>query len=207
MSRYRDSKCKLCRNEGRKLYLKGTRCDTIKCAFERRPYGTGQHGQARKKVSEFGLQLRAKNRERRRYSITETQFRRYYKKAVRLKGPTDTILFQLLESRFDNIVYKAGLVPSRAQARQMILHGHFMVNGKKVNIPSYEVKVGQIITPKQGSDALLKTLSEGRLIPQAPRWMEVDMSNFSVKKLAKLEREDVAEDTEGHLIIEYYSRN
>lgn len=207
MSRYRESVCKLCRNEGKKLYLKGTRCDSPKCAIERRSYPSGQHGQARKKVSEYGTQLRAKQRERRRYGVQEKQFVRYYAKAVRLKGPTGTVLFQLLESRFDNVMYRSGLIPSRQQARQMILHNHFLVNGKKVNIPSYEIKVNDIVTVAEKSQKLVKTLQEGRVVPQTPRWLEVDAGALAVKKLAKVEREDLDADLQDQMIIEYYSRN
>ena len=206
MSRYRESVCKLCRNEGQKLFLKGSRCYSAKCAIEKRPYPSGAHGKARKKLSEFAVQLREKQKVRRTYSVQETQFRRYYHEAVRRKGVTGTVLFQLLESRLDNVVFRSGLVPSRAQARQLVTHGHFLVNGKKVDIPSYLVRVGDLVTPKDASKATIKALGEDAFKVEIPRWLEVDRDNLAVRVMALIEREDVDPNIQENLIIEFYSR-
>ena len=206
MSRYRDSVCKLCRNEGQKLFLKGSRCYSAKCAIEKRPYPSGAHGKARKKLSEYAVQLREKQKLRRTFSIQEKQFRRYYHEAVRRQGVTGTVLFQLLESRLDNVVFRSGLVPSRAQARQLVTHGHFLVNGKKVDIPSYLVRVGDLVTPKDGSKALIKALAEEAFKVEVPRWLEVDRENLAVRVMALVEREDVDPNIQENLIIEFYSR-
>ncbi len=207
MARYRESVCKLCRNEGQKLFLKGSRCDTPKCAIERKNYPSGQHGQARRKLSEYAIQLREKQKVRRTYGLLEKQFRRYYQKSVRMPGVTGTVMFQLIEARLDNVVYRSGLVPSRAQARQLILHGHFAVNGQKVNIPSYQTKVGDIITTfKEKDKTLIKSLTEGGSVPPTPRWLEVDRDNAVIRVMAKVEREDVDATIKEALIIEYYSR-
>jgi small subunit ribosomal protein S4 len=207
LARYRESVCKLCRNEGVKLFLKGTRCDTPKCAVERKPYPSGQHGQGRKKLSEYAIQLREKQKVRRTYGLLEKQFRRYYKTAVRHSGVTGTVMFQLLESRLDNVIFRSGLVPSRAQARQLIGHGFFQVNGRKVDIPSYLLKVGDIISARGGTKTtLIKSLTEGAPAPTTPRWLEVDKDNCAIKVIAKLEREDVDQTLKEALIVEYYSR-
>lgn len=207
MARYRESVCKLCRNEGVKLFLKGSRCDTPKCAIEKRPYPAGQHGQARKKLSEYALQLREKQKVRRLYGVLEKQFRNYYHEAVRRPGVTGTNLFQLLESRLDNVIYRSGLVPSRVQARQLLRHGFFRVNGQKVDIPSYMVGVGDIVTPKDAESLkFIKSLTEGGSHPPMPRWMEVDWDNAAVRKTAQLEREDVDQTLKEALIVEFYSR-
>lgn len=205
MARYRDSKCKLCRNEGVKLFLKGSRCDTPKCAIERRAYPSGQHGQARKKLSEYAVQLREKQKVRRLYGLQEKQFRRYYAKAARMTGVTGTLMFQLMEARLDNVIYRAGIAPSRAEGRQLILHGHFLVNGHKVNIPSYQLRIGDIITVREKSRALITERAAISTAP-APRWLEVDKNNLSVKVNAKVEREDVDPTLKEALIVEYYSR-
>lgn len=206
LSRYRESVCKLCRNEGMKLFLKGSRCDTPKCAIERKPYATGQHGQARKKLSEYAVQLREKQKVRRMYGLQEKQFKKYYEGAVRQPGITGTLLFQLIESRLDNVIYRSGLVPSRAQARQLIKHGHFLVNGRKVDIPSYLTKVGDIISPRQKSIEYVKGLTEGASLPPIPRWLDVDRENGAIRVMAKVEREDVNNSIKDALIVEYYSR-
>lgn len=206
MARYRDSVCKLCRNEGVKLFLKGSRCETPKCAIERKAYPSGQHGQARKKLSEYALQLREKQKVRRQYGVAEKQFRRYYEKAVRTTGVTGTILFQLLETRLDNTVYRTGLVPSRAQARQMIKHGHFTVNGQKVDIPSFRVKVGDVIAVRDKSKALIKSLTEGAVVPPVQDWLDVDKDNLAARVVAPVERHHVDATFEEHRIIELYSR-
>ncbi len=204
MARYRKSVCKLCRNEGVKLFLKGSRCDA-KCTLDRKPYPSGQHGQARKKLSEYALQLREKQKVRRMYGLLEKQFRKYYEKASGMSGVTGTVMFQLMEARFDNVVYRSGLVPSRAQARQLIRHGHFLVNGQKVDIPSYQIKIGDVIMPKDKSKELIKQFSEGSTMP-APRWLDVDRDNCAIRVNAKVEREDVDANLKEALIVEYYSR-
>jgi small subunit ribosomal protein S4 len=207
LARYRKSVCKLCRNEGLKLFLKGSRCDTPKCAIEKKPYPSGQHGQTRKKLSEYAIQLREKQKVRRTYGLLEGQFSKYYQKAVRLPGVTGTVMFQLMESRLDNVVYRSGLVPSRAQARQLIRHGHFSVNGRKVDIPSYLTKVGDVITPKnEPSSKLIKSLTEGGSIPPTPSWLEVDRDNVAIRTLSKVEREHIDANIKEALIVEYYSR-
>ncbi len=206
MARYRESVCKLCRNEGLKLFLKGSRCDTAKCAFEKKSYASGQHGQARKKLSEYAVQLREKQKVRRLYGLQEKQFRRYYEEAARKTGVTGTLLFQLLESRLDNVVFRSGIVPSRAQARQLIRHGHFVVNGKKVDIPSYLLKIGDIVTPREKSKKFVQSLTEGATTPPSPRWMDADKDNCAVRVNARVEREDIDSTIKEALIVEYYSR-
>jgi small subunit ribosomal protein S4 len=206
LARYRESVCKLCRNEGVKLFLKGSRCDTPKCAIERKPYATGQHGQTRRKLSEYALQLREKQKVRRLYGVQEKQFRRYYEEAVRRKGVTGTLLFQLLENRLDNVVYRSGIAPSRAQARQLIKHGHFLVNNQRVDIPSYQLKIGDIIMPRDKSKQLIKSLTESAPEPPTPRWLEVDREHSAIRVSAQVEREDVDSNLKEALIVEYYSR-
>jgi small subunit ribosomal protein S4 len=208
LARDRDSACKKCRNEGQKLFLKGSRCDTPKCAFERRPYKSGPHGQGRPvKKSEYAIQLREKQKVRRTYAVSEKQFKKYYDVAAHHTGVTGTLLFQILESRLDNVIYRSGLVPSRAQARQMIGHGHFLVDGKKVDIPSFQVKPGQLVTVKEKSKSLIKSLTEHQSsLPPAPRWMEMDKDALAIKVMARVEREDVDANIKEALIVEYYSR-
>lgn len=206
MARYRGPVCRLCRTEGKKLFLKGTRCDTPKCAMETKPYRPGVHGQARKKLSEYAIQLREKQSVRNKFSVSEKQFRRYYKEAVRRTGVTGTLLLKLLEFRLDNIVFISGLVSSRPQARQMVKHGHFRVNGIKVDIPSYHVKVGDVITGNDKSLKILKALTEDQPTRPTPRWMEADQNNFAVRIMDQPEREDMDPTIQENLIIEYYSR-
>jgi small subunit ribosomal protein S4 len=205
LARYRESVCKLCRNEGQKLYLKGSRCDTPKCAISRRSYGSGQHGNARKKLSEFAVQLREKQKLRRTYGILEKPFRRNYETAIRLRGVTGTLMLQRLEARFDNVVYRSGLVPSRALGRQMIQHGHFIVNGHKVDIPSYLIKPGDVITVRERSKGVFTALLEGRS-PTTPHWMELDASKLSLVYKQEPERADLDQSVKELLITEYYSR-
>lgn len=208
MARYTDSVCKLCRNEGEKLYLKGSRCYTTKCAIDRRRYGSGQHGQDRKKQSEYALQLREKNKLRRTYGILEGQFSRYFVEANRQKKvPTGLRLLQLLESRLDNIVYRAGLVPSRAQARQLILHGHFTVNDRKVTVPSLQLQAGQVVAVRgDKSKKLLKALLENSPAPAAPQWVNADVENLKASIINLPAREDLDQNVKEALIVEYYSR-
>jgi len=206
LARYRGPVCRLCRAEGKKLFLKGVKCETPKCPLEKKNYGPGQHGQARKKLSEYALQLREKQSVRRKFSVSETQFKRYYKDAVRSKDVTGTVLLRLLELRLDNAVYASSLVASRAQGRQLLKHGHFLVNGKKVNVPSYQVKVGDIITAREKSAKILKALVEGASLPPAPSWLEVDKEACALKISSIPQREDMDTTIQESLIIEYYSR-
>jgi small subunit ribosomal protein S4 len=207
LARYTDSVCKLCRNEGVKLFLKGSRCYSTKCAIERRRYGPGQHGQDRKKQSEYALQLREKQKVRRFYGVLEGQFSSYFEEASRQKKvPTGLRLLQLLESRLDNLVHRSGMVPSRAQARQLILHGHFLVDGKKAQVPSTQVKVGQKITVHEGSKKLIKQVIEANPAPVAPNWMTADLEGLSTAIINLPQREDLDATIKEALIVEYYSR-
>jgi small subunit ribosomal protein S4 len=176
LAKYTGSVCRLCRRESLKLYLKGDRCFTPKCAIERRAYPPGQHGQGRKKVSEYGLQLREKQKARRIYGILENQFRRYFEKAERQPGVTGENLLRLLERRLDNVIYRLGLGSSRSEARQLVRHGHFMVNGRKVNIPSYLIRVGDVITVREKSkeSPRIKELLERAGDRTPPAWLELD---------------------------------
>lgn len=208
MARYTGPACKLCRREGKKLFLKGDRCYTGKCALERRSYAPGQHGQNRKKTSEYGLQLRAKQSARRYYGVSEGQFHKYFLMAERKEGVTGTNLLQLCESRLDNIVYTAGFASSRAQARQLVNHAHFTVNGLKVDIPSYLVKVGDVIAVKDTSKSTdeFKTLVESNASRPVPKWIDADSAAMTAKVVAVPEREEIATPVEEHLIVEFYSK-
>jgi small subunit ribosomal protein S4 len=211
MARYKDAVCKLCRREGEKLFLKGERCLSPKCALERRPYPPGPHGrraQFRRKVSDYGLQLRAKQKAKRVYGVLERQFRRYFREAERRRGLTGTNLLILLESRLDNVVYRLGFSVSRAQARQWVRHGHFEVNGRKVNIPSYLVQPGDVVAVRANSRhmASFKEIAldlEHRAIPD---WLGRDDETMSGRVLAVPAREDVDVTINEQLIVEYYSR-
>lgn len=208
MARYTGPACKLCRREGKKLFLKGDRCYTGKCALERRSYAPGQHGQNRKKTSEYGLQLRAKQSARRYYGVSEGQFHKYFLMAERKEGVTGTNLLQLCESRLDNIVYTAGFASSRAQARQLVNHAHFTVNGTKVDIPSYLVKAGDVIAVKDTSKSTdeFKTLVESNASRIIPKWIDADAQAMTAKVVALPEREEIATPVEEHLIVEFYSK-
>lgn len=208
MARYTGPACKLCRREGKKLFLKGDRCYTGKCALERRSYAPGQHGQNRKKTSEYGLQLRAKQSARRYYGVSEGQFHKYFLMAERKDGVTGTNLLQICESRLDNIVYTAGLASSRAQARQLVNHAHFTVNGNKVDIPSYLVKVGDVIAVKDTSKTTdeFKALAEANGSRVVPKWIDADSQAMTAKVVAIPEREEIATPVEEHLIVEFYSK-
>lgn len=208
MARYTDSVCKLCRNEGLKLFLKGSRCYTTKCAIERRRHPSGQHGLDRnKKQSEYAVQLREKQKVRRFYGVLEKVFSRYYEEANRQKAvPTGLRLLQLLETRLDNIVHRAGFAPSRAQARQLILHGHFAVNGEKVTIPSYQLKIGQEVTPREKSKKMIKQLIEENPATGAPRWITADLESLKASIVQLPAREDLDPTIKEALIVEYYSR-
>ena len=208
MARYTGPACKPCRREGKKLFLKGDRCYTGKCALERRSYAPGQHGQNRKKASEYGLQLRAKQSARRYYGLSESQFHKYFLMAERKDGVTGTNLLQLCESRLDNIVYESGFASSRAQARQLVNHAHFMVNGHKVDIPSYLVSAGDVVSVKETSKTTdeFKNLVESNGSRPVPQWMEADKDAMQVKVLRAPEREEIETPVEEHLIVEFYSK-
>ena len=208
MARYTGPACKLCRREGKKLFLKGDRCYTGKCAIERRSYAPGQHGQNRKKTSEYGLQLRAKQSARRYYGIAEGQFHKYFLMAARKAGVTGTNLLQICESRLDNVVYEAGFASSRAQARQLVNHAHFTVNGGKVDIPSYLVKAGDVITVRESKkdNATIKINVEESSKRPVPEWLEKDSEKLSGKVIRLAAREDVDIPIEEHLIVELYSK-
>jgi small subunit ribosomal protein S4 len=208
MARYTGPVCRLCRREGAKLYLKGDRCYTGKCAIDRRAYAPGQHGQGRKKVSEYGLQLREKQKAKRIYGILETQFRNYFEKADRQKGITGENLLRLLERRLDNVVFRLGYGSSRTEARQLVRHGHFIVNGSRVNIPSFLVKVGDVVavTEKSKESPKLKELAEGAQSKAAPAWLEKDTAALGGKIVSIPSREDIDVPIQEHLIVELYSR-
>jgi small subunit ribosomal protein S4 len=208
MARYTGPACKLCRREGKKLFLKGDRCYSSKCAFERRSYAPGQHGQNRKKTSEYGLQLRAKQTARRYYGVNEGQFHKYFLMAERKEGVTGTNLLQLCESRLDNIVYTAGFASSRAQARQLVNHAHFTVNGGKVDIPSYLVKPGDVVAVKETSKTTdeFKNVVEANSSRPVPKWIDANKDAMSAKVVALPEREEIATPVEEHLIVEFYSK-
>jgi len=207
LARYTDSVCKLCRNEGTKLYLKGSRCYTTKCAIERRRYGPGQHGQDRKKLSEFATQLREKQKVRRFYGVLEKQFSAYMEEASRQKKvPTGLKLLQLCESRLDNIVHRSGLLPSRAQARQMILHGHILVDGKKATVPSYQIKPTQKISVHENSKKLIRGIIEASPTAGAPNWLAANLETLEASLINPPAREDLDQTIKEALIVEYYSR-
>ncbi len=197
--------CKQCRREGMKLFLKGERCLT-KCAFDKRPVVPGQHGTARKKFSEYGMQLREKQKVRRAYGLLEKQFRIYYEKATRSKESTGWALLKMLELRLDNVVHRMGIGSSRAESRQIVNHGHITVNGKKVNIPSYQVKVGDVIQVKENKQSLemFKALKDAKV--NTPKWLEFNPETLTGKVLALPERDDIDMNIQEHLIVEFYSR-
>ena len=208
MARYTGAVCRLCRREGQKLFLKGDRCYTDQCAVERRAYAPGMHGNARnKKLSEYGVQLREKQKARRYYGVLESQFAEYFEMASKRKGMTGENLLAILESRLDNVVYRLGFAMSRAEARQLVRHGHFTVNGKKVNIPSYLVSVGETIELKDSSRSLdkFKGALEANASRVVPKWLEMDKNNVA-KVVAVPAREDIDLPIEEHLIVELYSK-
>ncbi len=208
MARYTGPVCRLCRREGIKLYLKGDRCYTEKCAIDRRAYAPGQHGQSRKKVSEYGLQLREKQKARRIYGVLEKQFRLYFKEADRQVGITGENLLRILERRLDNVVYRLGFAASRNEARQLVRHNHFTLNGHKANIPSIQVKAGDIIQVKEKSLKSPKFLEIKETVAQKtpPAWLELDSEQLTGKVLELPAREQIDLPIEEHLIVELYSR-
>lgn len=208
MARYTDASCRLCRREGEKLFLKGERCYTNKCSVSRRQYAPGQHGQQKKKISEYGLQLREKQKARRFYGVLESQFRKYFAMAVNQKGITGENLLQILESRFDNVVYRLGLATSRPEARQLVRHGHYTVNGKKVNIPSVLLNPGDVIavTDKFKSSEKTKSIVDiagGKVVP---KWLDFDSENLVGKVVNLPAREEIDLPIREHLIVELYSK-
>ncbi len=210
MARYSDPVCRICRREGLKLYLKGERCYTDKCAIDRRGYAPGQHGQTqgRKRTSEYGLQLREKQKARKMYGVLEKQFRAYYDEAARRKGITGDTLLQLLETRLDNVVYRLGFAASRPEARQLVKHGHFEVNGRRVDIPSYQVRIGEAVSvrEKSATSPKFKELLEAAEGKTVLSWLERDMVTRSGKATRLPAREEIDAPVTEQLIIEYYSR-
>ena len=207
MARYTGATCRLCRREGQKLFLKGDRCFTDKCAFVRRSYAPGQHGAAKKKMSNYGVQLREKQKVKRIYGVLETQFRNLYERADKMAGMTGVNLLSLLERRLDNVVYRMGLASSRKEARQLVGHGHFLLNGHKADIASMTVKPGDVITVKERSksSAKFKALVEANT-KVAPKWLETNLEEMSAKVVALPAREDIDLEIAEHLIIELYSK-
>jgi len=208
MARYTGAVCRQCRREGQKLFLKGERCYTGKCALERRSYAPGQHGQGRKKVSEYGKQLRTKQFAKRYYGVLEGQFYHYFELAEKMQGVTGANLLSLLESRLDNVVYRLGFASSRAQARQLVTQGHFTVNGRKVNVPSFLVKPGMTVAMKEGSRqlGLLKSIMEANASRPVPKWLELNREACEAKVLSLAAREDIDLPIEETLIVELYSK-
>jgi small subunit ribosomal protein S4 len=208
VARYTGPRCRLCRREGSKLFLKGDRCFTEKCAFERRSYAPGHHGQGRIKVSDYGIRLREKQRVRRIYGVNESQFRRYFEMADRQKGVTGTNLLVLLEKRLDNVVYRLGFAESRAQARQLVKHGHFLVNGRKVDIPSFQVKVGDEITVREKSKDIIPIVQALEAVARrgVPDWLELDADNKKGTVKSVPERSHITMPIQEQFIVEFYSK-
>lgn len=206
MARYTDEQCRICRREGQKLFLKGTRCFTDKCSIARRNYAPGQHGQKRAKLSEYGTQLREKQKTKSYYGVGEKQFRGYFEMASNKKGVTGENLLQILESRLDNVVYRLGFGTSRAQARQLVNHGQFEVNGKKVDIPSYLVKAGDVITVRENKKDNVTIKANVENARPVPAWLELNNETLSGKVVRLASREDVDIAIEEHLIVELYSK-
>jgi len=209
LARYTDPVCRLCRREGIKLFLKGTKCFSDKCPIEKRNFAPGQHGKDRKtKVVGYGLQLREKQKAKRIYFTQEGQFRNYFEKAARSQGVTGELLLQQLERRLDNVVFRLGFGTARRQARQLVRHGHVAVNGRKVNIPSYQVNIGDEITIKEPSKKLviLEAAKEFAGHQHAPNWLEIDRDNFRGKILSLPKREDIQQPVNEQLIVELYSK-
>ncbi len=208
MARYTEAVCRMCRREGQKLFLKGDRCYTDKCALSRREYAPGQHGQGRTKAKEYGIQLREKMKTRRYYGVLESQFAKYFDMAEQQKGVTGENLLRILETRLDNVVYRLGLAMSRPEARQLVRHAHFTVNGKKVNIPSYLVKQGDVIAliEKSRSSEKFKYINEANATRPIPKWLDMNRDTCEGKVVALPAREDIDLPVEEHLIVELYSK-
>ena len=208
MSRYKDEQCRICRREGQKLFLKGDRCYSDKCSITRRNYAPGQNGQKKSKISEYGTQLREKQKTKAFYGVGEKQFRRYFDMASTSKGKTGEVLLQILESRLDNVVYRLGFASSRAQARMLVTHGAFEVNGHKVDIPSYLVKAGDVIAVREirKDNGAIKIAVEENGSRPVPAWLEKDQEKLSGKVVTLATREDIDLPVEEHLIVELYSK-
>ena len=208
MSRYKDEQCRICRREGQKLFLKGSRCYSDKCSITRRNYAPGQNGQKKSKISEYGTQLREKQKTKAFYGVGEKQFRRYFDMASNSKGKTGEVLLQILESRLDNVVYRLGVASSRAQARMLVTHGAFEVNGHKVDIPSYLVKAGDVIAVREirKDNGAIKIAVEENGSRPVPAWLEKDQEKLSGKVVTLATREDIDLPVEEHLIVERYSK-
>lgn len=208
MARYNDAVCRICRREGLKLFLKGSRCYTKKCAFERRSSPPGMTIQRRRKVSEFGMQLREKQKVRKSYSVLEKQFRNYFDKAEQSRGMTGENLLRMLEMRLDNVVFRMGFATSRAQARQLVSHGHFAVNGRPTNIPSFGTKVGDRIEVRESRRGreFFKTSGEAMRAAQVPDWVSVDPAKLTGSILAAPAREQMPQEFNEQLVVEFYSR-
>ena len=208
MSRYKDEQCRICRREGQKLFLKGSRCYSDKCSVTRRNYAPGEHGQGRKKLSEYGTQLREKQKTKAFYGVGEKQFRKYFEMAENKKAITGEALLQILESRLDNVVYRAGFGTSRAQARQLVNHGHFDVNGKKTDIASYLLKEGDVVTVREikKDSKIIKENIEANGSRPVPEWLEKNNDKQEVKVIRLAAREDIDLPVEEHLIVELYSK-
>lgn len=208
MARYRESVCRLCRREGMKLFLKGDRCFTNKCAIERRNFPPGQHGKRRSKILGYGIQLREKQKVKRFYGLVEGQFRLTFEQAERMRGVTGENLLSLLERRLDNVVHRLGFAASRAQARQLVRHGHVRVNGRKVNVPSFQVTAGSVVAikDKSRSNPLIQTAVETAKGRGVPAWLELNAAEFQGKVVSLPKREDVALPVNEKLIVELYSK-
>ena len=206
MARYTEANCRLCRREGQKLFLKGERCYGGKCAIEKRNYAPGQHGQARKKTSDYGLQLREKQKAKRFYGMQEKQFRNLFAKAAKRAGKTGDNLLILLETRLDNCVYRLGFASSRKEARQLVVHGHFTVNGKKAQAPAMELKAGDVIAVKEKSTKSPKFKEIKEMSITVPAWMTVDVDKLEGKVVAMPTREEIDTPVAEHLIVELYSK-
>lgn len=206
MARLLDAKCRQCRREGCKLFLKGEKCTSKKCSIERRPVAPGQHGEGRKKVTQYGTQLREKQKVKRAYGILEKQFKKYYNEAEKMKGVVGENMLSLIERRLDNVIYRMGIGASRSESRQIVNHGHITVNGRKVNIPSYRVKVGDVIEIKENKKEKepFKLLKGMKVI--MPKWLEFNSETLKGSILALPTREDIDMNIREHLIIELYSR-
>ena len=208
MARYTESVCRQCRREGMKIFLKGDRCFSERCAFERRGYPPGQHGQKRSKFSEYGIQLREKQKVKRIYGLLENQFRLFFARAERMKGITGENLLMLLEKRFDNVVYRMGFAPTRAEARQLVQHSHFQINGKKVNIPSYQLKTGDVVSLRERSQKIGRISESLQTVMRRgmPGWVEVEAKDFRGTVKAMPAREDLTMPIQEQLIVELYSK-
>ena len=208
MARYKDEQCRICRREGQKLFLKGCRCYSDKCSVTRRNYAPGQHGQKRAKLSEYGTQLREKQKTRSFYGVGEKQFRSYFEMASNKKGITGTNLLQILETRLDNVVYRLGFGASRAQARQLVTHGNIEVNGRKVNIASYLVKPGDVVAIREirKDNPVVKANIENGSTRPVPEWLELDSEKLSGKVIRLVNREEIDLPVEEHLIVELYNK-